>query len=291
MSGYLRHIQACNNHDPAGFVPFFIGDRAVGRVRLEFAQGLRAWPGWFRHAGNAVRLNAEAQGFDALTARLREITAALLDAGLITHLHGEQYPVTPGGREQAVCLIDRAAAPYFGVRAFGQHLNGFVRQGDAIKMWIGRRSADRVNFPNRLDNLAAGGLPWGLSLQENLLKECAEEAGIDVALASQARPVGAVTYNAESAKGFKPDTLYCYDLELPPDFRPHCADGEMQDYVLLPVEEVAALVRDTDEFKLNCNLVVIDFLIRHGFIAPESPEYLDLGIGLRPPVAPECWPE
>ena len=42
----------------------------------------------------------------------------------------------------------------------------------------------------------------------------------------------------------------------------------------------AAIVRDSDEFKLNCNLVVIDFLIRHGWIDPRSPEYLALVLGL-----------
>ncbi len=286
MSGFLRHIRACNNHDPAGFVPFFVADQAVGRLRLAFAQGLRAWPHWFQHDADGVRLQAPAAGFEALSARFREITAALLEAGLISRLHGEPYPVTPGARDQAVALIDRAAAPYFGLRAFGQHLNGWVRDGDGLRLWIGRRAADRVNFPGRLDNLAAGGLPWGLSLRQNLLKECAEEAGLGPELAARARPVGAITYNAENEKGYKPDTLYCYDLELPADFRPRCADGEMQEYALLPVAEVAAVVRDSDDFKPNCNLVVIDFLIRHGFLDPESPEYLALSVGLRPPVAP-----
>ena len=49
----------------------------------------------------------------------------------------------------------------------------------------------------------------------------------------------------------------------------------------MPVAEVARLVRDTDEFKFNVNLVIIDFLIRHGVIPPEDPEYLDLVKGLR----------
>ena len=52
----------------------------------------------------------------------------------------------------------------------------------------------------------------------------------------------------------------------------------------LPLAEVAALVHDTDEFKLNCNLVVIDFLIRHGWLDPQAPEYLNLVMGLRQPV-------
>ena len=40
-------------------------------------------------------------------------------------------------------------------------------------------------------------------------------------------------------------------------------------------------VRETDDFKFNCALVVIDFLIRHGHIAPGKTEYLTLAHGLR----------
>ena len=35
-------------------------------------------------------------------------------------------------------------------------------------------------------------------------------------------------------------------------------------------------------FKLNCNLVIIDFLIRHGYISPEHEDYLFLVNGLHP---------
>jgi 8-oxo-dGTP pyrophosphatase MutT (NUDIX family) len=120
----------------------------------------------------------------------------------------------------------------------------------------------------------------------NLVKECAEEAGMPPELARQARPVGALSYNRLTERGFRPDVLYCYDLELSEEFRPLNTDGEVEEFLLLPLVEVARLVRETDEFKLNCNLVVIDFLIRHGFIGPDSPEYLDLVQGLRVPLGP-----
>ena len=41
------------------------------------------------------------------------------------------------------------------------------------------------------------------------------------------------------------------------------------------------IVRDTDEFKPNCNLIVIDFLVRHGRIDPDGPDYLAIVEGLR----------
>ena len=49
----------------------------------------------------------------------------------------------------------------------------------------------------------------------------------------------------------------------------------------VPVAEVGRLIRETREIKDNCNLVMTDFLIRHGCITPESPGYLELLTGLR----------
>ena len=50
----------------------------------------------------------------------------------------------------------------------------------------------------------------------------------------------------------------------------------------MPIAEVAEIVRGSrDVFKFNCSLVVIDFLIRHGQIGPEHPEYFYLVTGLR----------
>jgi hypothetical protein len=85
----------------------------------------------------------------------------------------------------------------------------------------------------------------------------------------------------EAPEGLKPDVMFCYDLELPADFLPTNTDGEIDSFQLMPVDEVAALVHDTQEFKFNCNLVIIDFLLRHGVIPPEHPDYLDLQKGLR----------
>ncbi len=277
----LAKIRACNRWDPKRYVPFLVAGERLGLVEQGFAAILGARDQDFRLDGSGLSWHAAAPDFAARTERFRQILAELLADRLIDHLHGEPYPVSASGRDQARFLIDRAAAPYFGVRAFGQHLNGFVRSRDGLKLWVGRRSADRRNYPGRLDHLVAGGLPWGMTLAENLRKECHEEAGLSAELADQAVPVGAVTYCRSNPAGLKPDVIYCYDLELPADFTPVCMDGEVESFSLWPVEQVLATVRDSEDFKLNCNLVLIDFLVRHGIIGPEEPDYLAIVQGLR----------
>lgn len=284
MDRYYRHVTACNPPVEERFLPWRMDSELVGWVRPAFAAHLRDYDDVFELASQELRMDRRLQGFEERSASLWLVASDLAGRGITPPLMGEPYAVTPAGRESALCVLDRAAAAYFGVRSFGQHLNGFVRKPDGLYMWLGRRARDRLLFPGALDNMVAGGLPHASSLRDNLVKECAEEAAVPVSLAAQARPVGIVSYNRVAERGFRRDVLYCYDLELPADFKPRNTDGEVESFLLLHIEEVAKIVRDTDEFKLNCNLVVIDFLARHGILDPAEPGYLDLLLGLRQPL-------
>jgi len=42
-------------------------------------------------------------------------------------------------------------------------------------------------------------------------------------------------------------------------------------------------VRDTTEFKYNCNLVLIDFFVRHGFMRADDPDFFAIMEGLHQP--------
>jgi 8-oxo-dGTP pyrophosphatase MutT (NUDIX family) len=177
--------------------------------------------------------------------------------------------------------MERAAVPAFGVRAYGIHVNGFVGEGADLRLWVGRRSRLKPTFPGQLDHLVAGGQPAGLSLAENLLKECAEEASLTPDIVRRARPVGIVSYLMENEEGLRNDVLFNYDLDLPADFTPVNTDGEIEEFFLWPLERVIRELNETDNFKFNVAFVIIDFLIRHGFIGPEDPDYLELVIRLR----------
>lgn len=299
---FIDHINACNRWHPADFVPFVVDGERLGSVRRTFAAELAdvtrdfvfrtqdLEPGLSDGLSAGLHWISAPAGFDARGDAMLALCRELQRQGLVSHLHGERYLVTPGHRDQARFLIDRACAPYFGVRAFGQHLNGFVRRRDGLYLWVARRSASRRVYPNHLDNMVAGGLPWGIGLRENLCKECFEEASMPASIAERALPVGAISYCRDSDRGLKPDVIYCYDLELDEHFKPHCNDDEVAGFHLWPVAKIMALVAETSEFKLNCNLVIIDFLIRHGLLGPEHPDYLDLVQGLRSPLAADARP-
>jgi isopentenyldiphosphate isomerase len=280
---FLDRIAECNNADFSRFLPFRAGGAHVGWVAPGFARVLRRFSEVFAAGGGAVSLKAAldtpAKRSKAMDRVLRQLAAE----GLVRGWRGEPYPVVAFSGGPALMAMERAAVPHFGVRAFGVHLNGFVRRRDGIRMWIGRRSRDKHTYPGMLDNMVAGGQPIGISLRENLIKECREEAGIPRRLAARAIPVGAISYAYEGKAegGLKPDVQYCYDLELPADYVPRNTDGEIAEFMLWPIEKVARVVRDTRRFKFNCNLCIIDFLVRHGLIGPEHADYQAICKGLR----------
>ena len=44
---------------------------------------------------------------------------------------------------------------------------------------------------------------------------------------------------------------------------------------------VSLLTQDTAEFKYNCNLVLIDFFVRHGFLSADDRDFFSIVEGLR----------
>ena len=66
------------------------------------------------------------------------------------------------------------------------------------------------------------------------------------------------------------DVLHCYDLELPEDFTPVPHDGEVDGFALWPIADVMEAVRDSDRFKFNVNVVLIDLFLREGLIAGQE---------------------
>ncbi len=222
---YLDHIDRCNAWEPSHFVPFTIDGLVLGRVKPAFAARLAAFPEVFVVDDDGVALAPGLDGFEARSAAVEGVLRALEADGAIAGWRGEDYPVATSFAAPPLLRMERAAVPLMGVRSYGVHVNGFVRKGGAIEMWLGRRARDKATFPGMLDNFVAGGQPIGIGLMDNLIKEAAEEAGVPREIAETAVPVGAVTYCMETDDGLKPDVQFAFDLELPAGFTPQNVDG------------------------------------------------------------------
>ncbi|MGZ0190658.1 MAG: DUF4743 domain-containing protein [Alphaproteobacteria bacterium] len=279
---FLQHIERCNRHDLNGFLPVHIGPEAVGWARPAVTEILVERAQAFDLANGALHLRPTIGTFEDRSMALNDCAHALVEAGFTSRLLGEQYRVAESWLDTPLATVDRGVIAAFGFPAYGVHVNGWRPGANGEpNLWIGHRALDKPVEPGKLDNMVAGGQPHGLTLLENVIKEADEEASVPAALARQARPVSCLTYRMETPKGLRPDVLFCYDLKVPDDFTPVNTDGETAEFSLMPVRQIADIVRSTDRFKFNVNLVVIDFLVRHGLInADEEPDYTAIIRGL-----------
>ena len=261
-SPFLRHVEACNNARlPGERLRFLLGDRQVGWVAPSLVPELR------RHG---LRRDADALVLDEAE-QLLPLGEALARSGLFRH-RAEPFDVRAEPDGPVLATLDRGALPAFGILADGVHLNGLVERADGTQLWVGRRAANKLLDPDKLDHLVAGGVAAGHDSRRTLEKEGWEECGLSAELARQAVPVGTIRYAMARAEGLRRDRLHCFDLVLPDDFQPVANDGEVAEFVLMPIEEAFALVRDTERFKFNVNLVLIDLFLRRGLIDPDGPE-------------------
>ena len=278
-----RHIDFCNRYDPARFLPLLFGTDRLGRVRRDNAEVLRRFPSVFHVADDRVELVASG-GFDALTEAVDQVVETLVREGLVPKWRNEFFAVAPHWGAEPVFKIDRGVVAFFGVRAYGVHLNGFRRDEGKLLVWIGRRALDKKVAPGKLDNIVAGGIGFGHGLSETLLKEAAEEADLPGGLVRQSVPVGAVSYRMENDLGVRDDVLFLYDLIVPAGVTPRNTDGEIDEFHLMDAGDILRLVRETDEFKFNVNLTLLDFFVRHGVLTPDDPEYVAVVTGLCRPI-------
>ncbi len=283
---YLEHVKSCNQYDPKQFLPFYVGNEQMGWVELGFAKHLKPFTDVFKLTNQRLTVNQELATPESRTRALAPVLEALHQAGVIDSWVGEPYAVSHAFTEKPRMLMERAAVSYFGVRGFGVHVNGLVKKTDGIYIWIARRTRDKPFWPGKLDQMVAGGQPYGIGLQENVIKEAAEEAAIPETLASTATLVSEIHYRGQNRRGMNVDTLFNYDLWLPEDFVPENTDGEVDQFILMPLPEMAQLTDNTREFKDNCNLVNIDLLLRQGLIDKTHPDYDDINQLLYAPATP-----
>lgn len=286
----LDRVRECAQFEPGRYLPLRVDGVRLGRIEKQIAERLRGFADVFRVFADAVDLVPGLIGFDDRTQAMARALVTLRDEGLIKGWRNEPYPVAQSFSSPSLFVVERAAVPLLGVKGYGVHVNGYVVDGKTVRLWVGRRSLTKPTGPGKLDQLVAGGQPAGISIADNLIKECAEEAAIPKAIAANAVAVGTVSYLTERPEGLRDDVLFNYDLELPPDFQPVNADGEVAAFYLWPIERVIETLERSDEFKFNSGLVVIDFLVRRGFIGPERPDYVDIveGLHVREPAVARC---
>ena len=271
---FLDHFNYAHNPDLKSCTPWYQDDALIGYTNKEFKErGINF--GLWQETDNGLIIPNQSEGeLSRLFARFAKKT---YEEGLLWSWVGELFPVKASVTDPTRFVMERTLTAPLGCLTFGVHLNGYVRTKQGIELWVAKRAQNKPTFPGKLDNIVAGGQPAGLGLFENLMKECFEEAGISKTQAKECVATGTISYWHTDGRGLKRDILYCYDLELPDSFVPVCHDGEVDSFERLPIEQVLSIIKTSYEFKYNCNLIIIDFAIRHGVLTGDNtPEYAEL---------------
>ncbi len=285
---YLDRIRSCNNFSTQSYLPFMVENELIGWAKDSFIDELRPFTSVFVITSKELRFVPELTNQESRTQAITPVIQVLYQQGVIESWVGEIYAITNIFGEEPFFYMERAAVAYFGVRSYGVHINGLVKKSDGVYIWIARRTKDKPFWPGKLDQIVAGGQPAGISLMENVIKESAEEANIPEHLAVQSELVSEIHYlgnntlrkspkdSVNNKLGMNSDTLFNYDLWLPENFIPENKDGEVDEFMLMSLDEMAHLTDTTDQFKNNCNLVNIDLLLRQGVISETHPEYNEI---------------
>ncbi|XP_066017658.1 uncharacterized protein [Pocillopora verrucosa] len=269
--------------------PFLVDNVQVGYISPKVASYLKSYgdifvmvPGTSGEISH-VTLAPELKTFTERSQKVAEVMNSLRLKDVFSTLRGwrnEMYPVMASFDTKPSFMMERSATCLLGTVQYGVHVNGyFVDENGKMLMWIARRSSTKQTWPSKLDQIVAGGITCGEGIQETLIRECAEEASIPEELSKAASSAGCVSYFFEDERGLFPEVQFVCDLKLPRDFQPINSDGEVSEFYCWPMEKVKEKIA-TDEFKPNCALVVLDFMVRHGFVTPDcEPHFVDFVVG------------
>jgi len=251
-------------------LPFLCSKYQVGLISSSVLKHLKKYPEVFVISEDNVTLHDKLNTADARNSAIERILLDLKSQDVVPALRGwryECYEIRPSFSAPVLFKMERSATPLFGVRQYGVHINGYVQDNEkGMSLWIQRRSKNKQTWPGKLDSFVGGGLTEGLGIIETAIKEAGEEANVPVELARNIKPAGSVSFFHQSERGIHPNTEFVFDLELPESFHPSNNDGEVEDWLLVPINEVYGKISDKDNFKITSIPVALDFLVRHGQI-------------------------
>ena len=203
-----------------------------------------------------------------LNITLKNTCELLVEKQIISEVTGENFPCVASLGKKELFVLERSLVEYLGIRGYGVHLIAYVRTGKSnIKVWIPIRAANKKVEPNKLDNTIAGGISAGETVYQALIREGFEEASFKKKILNRAVQAGTINYIWRNKKfSLRRDTLFLFDLEISNKILPENNDGEVSKFNLYSSTKIIEKIKNTNDFKKNCALVLTSFFIRRGLI-------------------------
>ncbi|XP_050373696.1 nudix hydrolase 20, chloroplastic-like isoform X2 [Argentina anserina] len=120
LRGYSDKVKLCNRglESQSEFRSFVIEDQIVGYIHNGFAENLRSYRDVFTFLPGQVTLHSSLRTAEDRTRAVGDVIKSLGEE-LIPGIRNELYPVTAAFGAPAYFSLERAAAPYFGIKPHG----------------------------------------------------------------------------------------------------------------------------------------------------------------------------
>jgi 8-oxo-dGTP pyrophosphatase MutT (NUDIX family) len=191
---------------------------------------------------------------------------------VLQKLSNELVP-TYSATGEHVLDINGCGEDVFGIINFSVHMIAWVMTKDGPQYLVPRRSMT-ISFPGMLDSSVGGTLASGERPIDCIVRECQEEISLDPAYTrANIKPCGTISYHMcitdRNEPGSQLQVQYLYELVLGQDIVPKIGDGEVGEIHYKTLDQVKESMR-RGEFKLNCNMTWLAFMIRHGHLNAEN---------------------
>ncbi len=249
----ITHVQ---HLPPAGARPLVIQGRVAGWAVQRAVEAMAGLDGVEIHP-EAIELAPPAVADPALDPLLARVAQVLRDAGCARSWRGELLDVV--GEGHRLGSMERAVFRPLGLLTRAVHLNGWTPRGE---LWIARRAATKATDPGMWDTLAGGLVAAGESLDEALLRESHEEAGLEAAMLRQRSGLRLVSrLHKRLPEGYQVEDALVSDCELPEDAAPRNLDGEVDAFQRADIDTLWNLLQ-ADAFTVEAEWVLLDSLLR-----------------------------
>jgi len=249
---YAQFAERVQESPPNLARPLYVAGRCCGWATHAACDALRHLPG-VQVDPDALRIGAEAATGTELNVLLTQVAQTLREAGCLRGWRDELMDVMAG--EECLGVIERAAMRPLGLLTRAVHLNAWTPDG---RLWVARRALSKSTDPGMWDTLVGGLASTQEDLEQALLRECAEEAGLAPASLATRTPLRTVLrMHRRLPEGYQVEDLLTSTCVLPEDTNPANQDGEVMEITQITVSD--ALRRITEgEFTIEAALVMLE---------------------------------
>lgn len=216
----------------------------------------------FIETGN-LHIGRDLQPGPLLNTLLAQVAQTLREAGLLRGWRNELLDVSADDRNLGV--IERTATRSLGLRTRAVHLSAWTPTGE---LWVARRALNKTTDPGMWDTLVGGLAGSGEALDEALLRESQEEAGLHPDDLTRRSPLRTIfRMRRRLPEGYQVEDLMTSTCVLDAAAQPINQDGEVMEIRTLSVEDVVQGI-ERQEFTLEAALVILEDILFRRTQAP-----------------------